>query len=115
VTVFAQKFQESAGISSDDLFADRQTWQELTNEAEKCKMALSSCMSYKSKITAGPHSVTIEVTRADFEQITRQRLNRTIEETKILFERGRAQNLSIETILLVGGSTFMPQVEARLQ
>ena len=114
-TFFAQKFQESAGVSSDDLFADLQIWQELTNEAEKCKMALSSCMSYKSKITAGPHSVTIEVTRADFEQITRHRLDRTIEETKILFERSRAQNLTIETILLVGGSTFMPQVEARLQ
>jgi molecular chaperone DnaK len=112
---FAQKFQESAGVPSDDLFADPQTSQELTNEAEKCKMALSSCKSYKSKITAGPHSVTIEVNRTEFEQITRHRLDRTIEETKILFDRGRAQNLTIETILLVGGSTFMPQVEARLQ
>jgi molecular chaperone DnaK len=112
---FAQKFQESAGVSSDDLFADPQTSQELTNEAEKCKMALSSCMSYKSKIKTGSHSVTIDVSRADFEQITRHHLDRTIEEMKILFERGRAQNLTIETILLVGGSTFMPQVEARLQ
>jgi molecular chaperone DnaK len=55
---FAQKFQESAGVSSDDLFADPQTSQELTNEAEKCKMALSSCMSYKSKIKTGPTNHT---------------------------------------------------------
>jgi molecular chaperone DnaK (HSP70) len=115
VSFFAQKFKESTGVPPDDLFADLQLWQELTNEAEKCKVALSSCMSYTSKIKFGLHNVAIEVTRADFEQITRHRLDRTIEETKKLFERGREQNLSIETILLVGGSTFMPQVEARLQ
>jgi molecular chaperone DnaK (HSP70) len=55
------------------------------------------------------------VTRSDFENITRHRLDRTIEETKILFERGHAKKVPVETILLVGGSTFMPQVEARLQ
>ena len=59
--------------------------------------------------------MAVEVTRADFERITRHRLDRTIEETQILFERGREQGVLIETILLVGGSTFMPQVEARLK
>jgi molecular chaperone DnaK len=115
VTFLAQKFQNAAGVSSAHLLADLQIWQELTNEAEKCKMALSSRNSYKVRIKSGLHSVTVGVSRADFEQITRHRLDRTIEDTKILFERGREQGVSVETILLVGGSTFMPQVEARLK
>ena len=115
VTFFAQKFEEVTGVPPGDLFADQPTWQELTNEAEKCKIALSSCNSYTSRIKSGLHNVAVEVTRADFEQITRHRLDRTIEETKILFEQGRDQGVSVETILLVGGSTFMPQVEARLK
>ena len=78
-------------------------------------MALSSANSYKLRVKFGLHNVAIEVTRADFEQLTRHRLDRTIEETKILFERGREQGVLLDTILLVGGSTFMPQVEARLK
>jgi molecular chaperone DnaK (HSP70) len=115
VTFFTQKFHEVTGVSPDDLLSDLQIWQELTNEAEKCKMALSSANSYKLRVKSGLHNVAIEVTRADFEQLTRHRLDRTIEETKILFERGREQGVLIDTILLVGGSTFMPQVEARLK
>jgi molecular chaperone DnaK len=115
LTFFTQKFQEITGVSPDDLLADLQIWQELTNEAEKCKMALSSCNSYMLRVKSGLHNVALEVARADFEQITRHRLDRTIEETKILFERGREQGVLIETILLVGGSTFMPQIEARLK
>ena len=49
VTFFTQKFQEVTGVSPDDLLSDLQIWQELTNEAEKCKMALSSASSYKLK------------------------------------------------------------------
>jgi molecular chaperone DnaK (HSP70) len=115
VTFFAQKFQDVTGGSSDDLFADLQMWQELMNEAEKCKLALSSRNSYTARIKSGDHNVAVKITRADFEQITRHRLDRTIEQTKILLERGREQGVSGETILLVGGSTFMLQVEARLQ
>ena len=93
VTFFTQKFQEVTGVSPDDLFSDLQIWQELTNEAEKCKMALSSANSYKLRVKSGLHNVAIEVTRAEFEQLTRHRLDRTIEETKILFERGREQGV----------------------
>lgn len=115
VTFFAQKFQEATGVSPEGLLADLQISQELTGEAEKCKIALSSCNSYKLRVKFDLNNVAIEVTREDFEQITRHRLDRTIELTKMLIERGREQGVSIETILLVGGSTFMPQVEARLQ
>jgi molecular chaperone DnaK len=110
-----EKFQGATGMSSDDLHGDPEIRQEVAREAEKCKIALSSCQTYKLRIKSGLHNVTLEVTRSDFENITRHRLDRTIEETKILFERGHAKEVSVETILLVGGSTFMPQVETRLQ
>ncbi len=115
VTLVAQKFHEATGVSPVDLLADVQINQELTSEAERCKIALSSCNSYKLRVKCGLHNVAIEVTRADFEQVTRHRLDRTIELTKSLLERGSEHGVLIETILLVGGSTFMPQVEARLK
>jgi len=114
-TFIAGKFADATGVSSDDLLADPQTVQELTHEAEKCKIALSSCNTHKLRLKFGLHNVALEVTREDFEHLTHHRLDRTIDETKILLERGREKGVSVETILLVGGSTFMPQVEARLR
>ncbi len=110
----AQKFEAATGASADDLLADPQAAQELAHEAEKCKIALSSCNAHKLRLKLGPHNVALEVTREDFERVTRHRLDRTIDETKILLDRGREKGVALETILLVGGSTFMPQVEARL-
>jgi molecular chaperone DnaK len=115
VTFVAQKFEEATGVSPVDLLSDVQINQELTSEAERCKIALSSCNSYKLRVKCGLHNVAIEVTRDDFEQVTRHRLDRTIELTRTLFERGREHGVLIETILLAGGSTFMPQGEARLK
>jgi molecular chaperone DnaK len=115
VRLIARKFEAAAGVSPDALLDDPLTAQELAREAEKCKIALSSCQSHKLRLAFGPHSVALEVTREEFEHVTRHRLDRTIDETKILLERGRAKGVSVETILLVGGSTFMPQVEARLR
>ena len=54
VTFFTQKFQEVTGVSPDCLLSDPQIWQEQTNEAEKCKMALSSANSYKLRSQIRP-------------------------------------------------------------
>ena len=114
VTLIAQKSREATGVSPDDLLADLQILQELTGEAEKCKIALSSLNSYKLRVKFGLHNVAIVVTREEFERITRHLLDRTVDLTHKLMAHGQEQGVSIETILLVGGSTFMPQVEARL-
>ncbi len=114
-TFLVEKFREATGISPAEFLADPQARQELTSEAEKCKIALSSRHSFKARVKSGLHMVAVEVTRERFEELTRARLDRTIALTKMLFERGCEQGVQIETILLVGGSTFMPQVEARLQ
>ncbi len=110
----ARKLEEATGAPVDALLADPQAVQDLAHEAERCKIALSSCTTYKTRLNVGAHNVALEVTREDFEKVTRHRLDRTIDETRILLERGREKRVSVETILLVGGSTFMPQVEARL-
>ncbi len=114
VAFIAQKFEDATGVSAAELLADPQVAQDLTHEAERCKIALSSCNAHRTRLKFGHHNVALEVTREDFEHATRHRLDRTIDETKILLERGREKGVSVETILLVGGSTFMPQVEARL-
>jgi len=111
----AERFEAATGASSDDLLADPRAAQELSHETERCKIALSSSNTHKLRLRLGVHDVALEVTREDFERVTRHRLDRTIDETKILLARGREKGVSVETILLVGGSTFMPQVEARLR
>lgn len=110
----ARKLEEATGASVDAFLAEPQAAQDLAREAERCKIALSSCTTYRTRLKLGPYDVALEVTREDFEKATRHRLDRTIDETRILLERGRAKGVTVETILLVGGSTFMPQVEARL-
>jgi molecular chaperone DnaK len=112
--LIARKFEAATGASHDDLRADPQAALELAREAEKCKIALSSCNTHKMRLKLGPHNVALEVSRDEFEEVTRHRLDRTIDETKILLARGHEKGVFVETILLVGGSTFMPQVEARL-
>jgi molecular chaperone DnaK len=109
-----QRFADSTGASADEVLADPSAAQELAQAAERCKIALSSCTVHKLRLKLGSHNVALEVTREDFERVTRHRLDRTIDATKILLERGREKGISIATILLVGGSTFMPQVEERL-
>jgi molecular chaperone DnaK (HSP70) len=113
-TFIARKFEEATAVSAEELRSDPQAAQELAREAEKCKVALSSCNMHKLRFKHGSHNVTLEVTREDFDRVTRHRLDRTIDETRILLGRGHEKGVAVDTILLVGGSTFMPQVEERL-
>jgi molecular chaperone DnaK (HSP70) len=117
IAFFGENFQIATGSSSNELLADSQTWQELAIDAEKCKIALSapSRSSYKLRIKSGLENVPIEVTRDDFERITRHRLDRTIMLTRQVLARASEQGAAVNKVLLVGGSTFMPQVDARLK
>jgi molecular chaperone DnaK len=108
-----QTFQGQNGV---DLGKDKMALQRLKEAAEKAKIELSATTQTSINlpyITAGPDGplhMDITLTRAEFQRLTQDLLNRT----KAPFEQAvRDANISIDKIddvILVGGSTRMPAV-----
>lgn len=88
--------------------------QELLLTAEKTKKQLSGRDSVPVPISIGGERAKITVTRDTFDAITKSLLDRTIDVVARAFgiaEKMGVRKSDIDTILLVGGSTKMPQVE----
>jgi len=115
VDYFAHAFQEQIGTSAETLLDDPEACQELRNDAEKAKVALSSKQKHVQPVRCGTARATVELTRAKFDEITSSYLERTISLTKEVLARVKDRGYAkIDTLLLVGGSTYMPQVKERL-
>ena len=112
VTYFAQRFEQETGTSSDALLEDQETYQELLNAAERCKKHLSSRESITEAVRFGGEKVKVDLTRATFDQITGDLLERTLTLTDDEIARAKGMGIGrIDKLLLVGGSTYMPQVQ----
>jgi molecular chaperone DnaK len=108
------EFKNSDGI---DLSKDRMALQRLKEAAEKAKMELSTVMETDISlpfITAdqhGPKHLALKLTRAKFESLVEDLLQRTVGPTKqALADAGLTAN-QIDEVVLVGGSTRMPRVQ----
>ena len=111
VTYLTQKFEESTGTPADALLDDQETYQELLNAAERCKKTLSSRQSVTEAVRFGGERVKVDLTRETFDQITADLLGRTISMTEQEIAKAREKGYTkIDKLLLVGGSTYMPQV-----
>ncbi len=111
VNYFAERFEEETDTSADALIEDKETYQELLNAAERCKKALSSRASVIEAIRFEGDRARVELTRETFDQITAQFLLRTFSLTEQEIEKAKQKGHErIDKLLLVGGSTFMPQV-----
>jgi molecular chaperone DnaK len=115
VAYWLAEFEAQTGIPGSDLQADLDVYQGLVNDAEAAKKRLSTTDKHQIRIRFGAESALIELTRQQFEEITAARLESTIQRTRAVMEKAAQKGgRAIDSILLVGGSTFMPQVEARL-
>ena len=115
-TYFTQEFENEIGVSGEDLQNDMETWQELLNLAEKTKKSLSAKETTKVKVTHDGDKATFDLSREKFEEITSDLLERTITLTDSVLEKIKEKNIEkVDKILLVGGSTYMPQVRNRLE
>jgi molecular chaperone DnaK len=101
-----------------DLSNDKMACQRLKEEAEKTKIALSSQLSvtislpFLAMTANGPVNFETDITRAKFEELTRDLLKRTeIPVQKALQDAGLTAN-DLDEVLLIGGSTRMPAVSA---
>lgn len=108
------EFKSEEGI---DLSKDRMALQRLREAAEKAKMELSTVMESEINlpfITAdqsGPKHLQKKLTRAKFEQIVDDLLQRTVEPVKRALSDAGVEPSSIDEVVLVGGSTRVPKVQ----
>ena len=114
----ADEFQKENGI---DLRQDKMALQRLKEAAEKAKIELSGVMSSNVNlpfITAdatGPKHLDITITRAQFDSLTADLVEKTMEPTRnALRDAGLSAN-EIDKVLLVGGSSRIPAVQDAVQ
>jgi molecular chaperone DnaK len=111
----AAEFKKTDGI---DLGKDRMALQRLKEAAEKAKMELSTVMETDINlpfITAdqsGPKHLQMKLTRAKFEQLVDELLQRTVGPTKQALADAGLDPSKIDEVVLVGGSTRIPKVQA---
>ena len=112
------EFKKDQGI---DLAADKMALQRLYEAAEKAKIELSSTMTTQINlpfITAtaeGPKHLDLALTRAKLEEITADLLERTVAPTKQALADAGLDKAKIDHVVLVGGMTRMPAVQAKVK
>ena len=110
----ASEFKKSDGI---DLSKDRMALQRLKEAAEKAKMELSTVLETDINlpfITAdqtGPKHLQMKLTRAKFEQLVDDLLQKTVGPTKQALADAGVDPSKIDEVVLVGGSTRIPRVQ----
>src|SRR5580765_1853205 len=108
------EFRKTDGI---DLSKDRMALQRLKEAAEKAKVELSTVMESDINlpfITAdqtGPKHLQMRLTRAKFEQLVEDLLERTVGPTKQALTDAGVDPSKIDEVVLVGGSTRIPRVQ----
>lgn len=108
----AHEFEAQTSIPADSLTDDQETYQELLNAAEDAKKALSSRQSVTIPVRFEGERVAVEITRERFDELTASYLERTLSLTQQEIEKARSKSYErIDKLLLVGGSTYMPQVK----
>ena len=114
INYLAAEFKKENGI---DLKADRMALQRLKEAAEKAKIELSGVMSTNINlpfITAdatGPKHLDITMTRAKFDELTRDLVDRTIAPMQNALRDAGMTASEIDRVILVGGSTRIPAVQ----
>ena len=114
----ADEFKKEQGI---DLRQDRMAMQRLKEAAEKAKVELSSVTStdinlpFITATQAGPKHLEMTLTRARFEEITADLVEKTMGPTRQALSDAGLKPEQIDDIILVGGSTRIPAVQEAIR
>ena len=109
------KFCEATGSDIDEMRSDVDSVAWFSENVEKAKKNLTSRESTSLTVNFGGKKERIEVTRSEFNEITLELLDQTIFLINDMLEKKGLNMMSdIDEIILVGGSTYMPQVTERL-
>jgi molecular chaperone DnaK len=112
------EFKKENGI---DLKNDMLALQRLKDSAEKAKIELSSSAStevnlpYITADATGPKHMVIKITRAKFEAMVEDLIQRSIEPCKVAVKDAGVNVADIDEVILVGGQTRMPKVQEAVE
>ncbi|NLA25921.1 MAG: molecular chaperone DnaK [Firmicutes bacterium] len=114
----AEEYKKDQGI---DLLQDRMALQRLKEAAEKAKVELSSVTStdinlpFITATQAGPKHLEMTLTRAKFEELTADLVEKTMGPTRQALSDAGLEPAQIDDIILVGGSTRIPAVQEAIR
>ena len=118
VNWLADEFNRSQGI---DLRNDKMALQRLKEEAEKAKMELSTTMETDINLpfitadASGPKHMNIKLSRAKLESLVDDLIERTVAPCRTALKDAGLTAKDIDEIILVGGMTRMPKVQAKVK
>jgi molecular chaperone DnaK len=118
IDYLADEFKRESGI---DLHNDPLALQRLKEAAEKTKIELSSSqqtdvnLPYITADASGPKHLNIKVTRAKLEALVEELVTRTLEPCRVALNDAGKKVSDIDEIILVGGQTRMPLVQAKVK
>ena len=110
----ADEFRKEQGV---DLTQDPMALQRLKEAAEKAKMELSSTkqtdvtLPFITATSAGPQHLDMKLTRAKFEQLVGDLIERTIPPMRAALKDAGLAASDIDEVILVGGSTRIPKIQ----
>jgi len=112
------EFKKDQGV---DLSKDVLALQRLKESAEKAKIELSSSqqteinLPYITADASGPKHLTMKITRAKFESLVDELIQRTMEPCRIAVKDAGVKVTDIDDVILVGGMTRMPKVQDKVR
>ncbi len=112
------EFKKDNGI---DLKKDMLALQRLKESAEKAKIELSSAQStsinlpYITADASGPKHMNVTISRAKFEAMVEDLIQRSIEPCKVAMKDAGVNAAEIDEVILVGGQTRMPKVQEAVE
>jgi Molecular chaperone len=116
VDYFVDEFRKDKGV---DLKGDKIALQRLKDEAEKAKKELSTTAQYEVNLpfismdpnTRTPLHLTLKLTRAKFESLVEDLVQRTIAPCRAALKDANLSASDIHEVVLVGGMTRMPRIQ----
>ncbi len=114
----ADSFKKQENI---DLRKDPMALQRLKDAAEKAKIELSSSTSteinlpYVTAVDGVPKHLVLKLTRAEFEKLADDLISRTLKPCKEAMKDAGLTNSEIDEVILVGGSTRIPAIQAAVE
>ena len=112
------EFKKDQGV---DLSKDVLALQRLKEAAEKAKIELSSSaqtdlnLPYITADASGPKHLNMKITRAKLEALVDDLIERTIDPCRLAIKDAGLKTSDIQDVILVGGMTRMPKVQAKVQ
>src|SRR5512138_3230555 len=118
IEFLVEEFKKESGV---DLKKDMLALQRLKDAAEKAKIELSSAqqtevnLPYVTADASGPKHLAVKITRAKFESLVEDLIERTIEPCRTAIKDAGIKLTDIEDVILVGGQTRMPKVQDKVK